>query len=572
MVGGLSVALFCHCQPITQWCVGKEKTVPSSISAAVFFAAESNRCDRLLQVFFVKKGGIRMKILRHKLKPHTLFCIIASVIVLVSYAVFFCIVSKHYTVMLFFSETMNIDSVRIEQSDDKIVAIKDVRREMFLDMIETLSVEVESIHEGDVRLSVFYENTYEGEKTDDTGQTVTEPLVEQSAYEVDLHVTPFGTIYNMTHDSFNGMWTLQLLGCALSIIWIITLGLAFYEKEKNGEFTYSMIIIGGLIFFLSVITIFSLYDIVVGWDYRHFDTIKNVLHSFSQISQSFISVTAIPLLLFCLVLSISNIQLVRHEGFRPQNLLGVLLGLAVFVGVCMLFLSARFYTGSETTQILLTVINTAVAFTFSYLECLLVSTIFCAIASTRYQIKQPMDYIIILGCAIRQDGSPTPILRGRIDRALAFEREQAEKWQHHAKFVPSGGQGSDEVISEAESMKRYLMEQGIPEERILKEDRSVNTYQNMAFSKKVIEDDAGDLAGKAIAFSTTNYHVLRGYTLAQRIGMKVKGLSAKTKLYFFPNAFLREFIGLLFEKKFFHLFVVFVGAAFFASLYFVLVY
>ena len=240
MVGGLSVALFCHCQPITQWCVGKEKTVPSSISAAVFFAAESNRCDRFLQVFFVKKGGIRMKILRHKLKPHTLFCIIASVIVLVSYAVFFCIVSKHYTVMLFFSETMNIDSVRIEQSDDKIVAIKEVRREMFLDMIETLSVEVESIHEGDVRLSVFYENTYEGEKTDDTGQTVTEPLVEQSAYEVDLHVTPFGTIYNMTHDSFNGMWTLQLLGCVLSIIWIITLGLAFYEREKNGEFTISI--------------------------------------------------------------------------------------------------------------------------------------------------------------------------------------------------------------------------------------------------------------------------------------------------------------------------------------------
>ncbi len=74
-----------------------------------------------------------------------------------------------------------------------------------------------------------------------------------------------------------------------------------------------------------------------------------------------------------------------------------------------------------------------------------------------------MDYIITLGCAIRKDGSPTPILRGRIDRALAFEKEQFEKWNRQAKFVPSGGQGSDEVISEAESMKRYLTEQGVPE-------------------------------------------------------------------------------------------------------------
>ena len=144
-------------------------------------------------------------------------------------------------------------------------------------------------------------------------------------------------------------------------------------------------------------------------------------------------------------------------------------------------------------------------------------------------------------------------MRGRVDRALQFEKEQHDKTGKHAKFVPSGGQGSDEVISEAESMKRYLMEQGVPEERIVKEDRSVNTLQNMAFSKKVIEGDAGSLDDVNVGFSTTNYHVFRGYTLADRIRMKVEGLSAKTKLYFFPNAFIREFIGLLWEKKFRHI-------------------
>ena len=67
--------------------------------------------------------------------------------------------------------------------------------------------------------------------------------------------------------------------------------------------------------------------------------------------------------------------------------------------------------------------------------------------------------------------------------------------------------------------------------------------------KKIIEGDAEDISKTNIAFSTTNYHVLRGYTLAQRLGMKVSGLSTKTKKYFYPNAFLREFVGLLVEQK-----------------------
>ena len=184
---------------------------------------------------------------------------------------------------------------------------------------------------------------------------------------------------------------------------------------------------------------------------------------------------------------------------------------------------------------------------------MLLSVIICSVLATRYKTAPDRDYIIILGCAIRNDGTPTPILRGRIDRALDFERKQFESTGKHAKFVPSGGQGGDEVVSEAECMKRYLMEQGVPEEQILPEDKSVNTFQNMQFSKRVIEQDAESLDNANIAFSTTNYHVFRGYILAKKLGMKVRGLSSKTKLYFFPNAFVREFIGLLWEEKFNHL-------------------
>ena len=113
-------------------------------------------------------------------------------------------------------------------------------------------------------------------------------------------------------------------------------------------------------------------------------------------------------------------------------------------------------------------------------------------------------------------------------------------------FVTSGGQGPGEVISESESMKRYLTEQGIPEERIITEDRSTDTAENMRFSKEKIV--AAGIGGK-IAYATTNYHVFRGGLFARRVKMRAQGMGAKTKWYFWPNAAVREFVGLLTSHK-----------------------
>jgi uncharacterized SAM-binding protein YcdF (DUF218 family) len=86
----------------------------------------------------------------------------------------------------------------------------------------------------------------------------------------------------------------------------------------------------------------------------------------------------------------------------------------------------------------------------------------------------------------------------------------------------------------------------VPEERLALEDRSSTTRENMAFSREVIERHAGrDLSEVSVGFSTTNYHVFRGYVCAQQAGMRVEGMGSKTKAYFWPNAFLREFAGLL---------------------------
>ena len=101
-------------------------------------------------------------------------------------------------------------------------------------------------------------------------------------------------------------------------------------------------------------------------------------------------------------------------------------------------------------------------------------------------------------------------------------------------------------LSESASMKAYLLSRGVPEERIVEEDRSTDTAENMKFSKEKIW--AIDPQGK-VAYATTNYHVFRGGLKARRVKMRAVGMGAKTRWYFWPNAAVREFVGLLTEHK-----------------------
>lgn len=81
------------------------------------------------------------------------------------------------------------------------------------------------------------------------------------------------------------------------------------------------------------------------------------------------------------------------------------------------------------------------------MECFLIGAIICGALAARHVPEGEADYIIILGCAIRKDGTLFPLLRGRVDRALAFAEKQLERSGRAAVFVPSGGQGRNEVIS-----------------------------------------------------------------------------------------------------------------------------
>ena len=117
-------------------------------------------------------------------------------------------------------------------------------------------------------------------------------------------------------------------------------------------------------------------------------------------------------------------------------------------------------------------------------------------------------------------------------------------------FVPSGGKGSDEIISEAEAIKNYLISQGINKDRILIEDKSKNTYENIKFSNRIIQNK---IKNPKLAFSTTNYHVFRTGIIACSQDLDIEGIGAKTKTYYWVNVFIREFVATLVSEKKIHL-------------------
>ena len=149
------------------------------------------------------------------------------------------------------------------------------------------------------------------------------------------------------------------------------------------------------------------------------------------------------------------------------------------------------------------------------------------------------DYCVILG-AQWKDSGPSEVLRRRLDKALEYLESSPD-----TKVIVTGGQGGNESKPEAVGMREYLMQAGIGEERILVEDSSASTYENLVFSSEFL-----DPARDRVVIVTNNFHVFRAMSIAKKQGYaNVEGLAASTPLGSGPNNLLREFMGVV--KDFF---------------------
>ncbi len=320
---------------------------------------------------------------------------------------------------------------------------------------------------------------------------------------------------------------------------------AFIKQIKVNIYSYNTIwYIGFALFLFSLLIFYLILAIRLITDPDKFlgYNMVQILHTMVNSAQIYILCTLPFIFAFSVALCISNISLIRHEGRRFVNLLGIIVSV-LLLGVAALVVWLESDVSGSVMQIKIhELLVNIIASMYLYFECMIIGTIVAHMIAIRYQPSFDKDFIIILGCGIMPDGTPTPLLRGRVDRAIAFARKQKEETGKDIIFIPSGGQGPREVTSECAAMKGYLLKQGIPESRIIEEDQSKNTFENMKFSK--VKIDAVNPDAK-VAFSTTNYHIFRSGLYASRVGLHAVGMGARTKWYFWPNASVREFIGLL---------------------------
>lgn len=362
----------------------------------------------------------------------------------------------------------------------------------------------------------------------------------------ELHVDPLGTTYSMQSRNFTGD-NAVVGGVTLFFLGLAAIALTHFLGFKGPRlYSYDAIwACGGGIFCavtgLNFLNIFlrRIVQADAMW-------MRYIYETFSLSGWIFMLITLPALLVFSLLMIISNIALLRHESFRVQNILGLGIGLLMIVSELVgAGLLLNNFSGSE-MQLRIYYVLSSVYFTiFTYFECILMGSVICGLRAAKHVPAFPQDYILILGCGFRKDGTLPPLLRGRVDKAIEFWREQIKVCGKEAILIPSGGQGGSEPMPEAEAMGRYLRECGIPERVILQEDQSRNTYQNMAFSKKLIEEREGGADDKNVIFVTTNYHVFRSGVWAGLAGLRAEGLGSKTKWWFWPNAFVRECVGLL---------------------------
>lgn len=134
-----------------------------------------------------------------------------------------------------------------------------------------------------------------------------------------------------------------------------------------------------------------------------------------------------------------------------------------------------------------------------------------------YALKKPAEscgVLVVLGCQVRGN-RPSKSLKRRLDSACDFLEKHTNVY-----CIVSGGKGNDELISEAECMYRYLLQKGIPSHRIIKEDNSTNTCENLVYSFNII--NSLGLTGD-VAIATDFYHHLRANIIAKKHHFKITG-------------------------------------------------
>ena len=163
----------------------------------------------------------------------------------------------------------------------------------------------------------------------------------------------------------------------------------------------------------------------------------------------------------------------------------------------------------------------------------------CVVATgMRAKLPDNVDAIVVLGARVHEDGHFSMALEHRVDAAYDYLVRN-----ENTICIVSGGKGADEPVAEARAMREALLDRGIAPSRVIAEERSTDTRENLIYSRALLPEGA-----KTVGIVTNNFHVARALLLARQLGYNdPKGLAASFTGLALPHFMVREDIGLLYE-------------------------
>lgn len=262
----------------------------------------------------------------------------------------------------------------------------------------------------------------------------------------------------------------------------------------------------------------------------------NLLMGFGQqwmVLPILLTVVACPIIVI-VFLTINSFVVAKHEGLSRTTILPGLFAFAIVLFFVAFPLLSAIRAPSWLVDIAGLIVLEGIWFFFTFTALLLYSWLYRVPPKRR-----TYDYIIIHGAGL-QGSQPTPLLRGRIEKAVRL-------WHRQGCFgtlIASGGKGADEIVSEASAMSSYMQEHfAIPPESIILEDRSTTTLENLQYSKSIMDERSGARKYRC-ALVTSDYHVFRAAEYAHKLHVKADGIGSHTKGYYWPTAFIREFVAI----------------------------
>lgn len=311
----------------------------------------------------------------------------------------------------------------------------------------------------------------------------------------------------------------------ITIIVLIALLFSMW-KDNRSLWNPALLVIEVLFLYLSIANVFFSF----GYENAHLVVIAGFL--------------LIPIIIIFsgIFLIINGFILLKKEGFSKANLLSPIMGIVILLFFVFMWIRAGFVTTDYNHWInipVVFIIYTYIIFGFAFVGFMMYSCVYLWLPK-----KQHYDFIIIHGAGLLDGERVTPLLKRRIDKAVqAFQQSK----NPHIRLIASGGQGSDEKISEAQAMYNYLVEHtDVPKEAIILEEKSTTTYENLLFSKEIGEQL---IENPRFLFVTNDYHVFRTSTYARQIGMQGDGLGCSTASYYIPSAFIREYVAMCVKMK-----------------------